>query len=54
VPIAANIPLSALACNSVETCGTAHKSKPAGARAYLTKPFDVRELLRILDDLLAE
>jgi DNA-binding response OmpR family regulator len=26
----------------------------AGARAYFTKPFDVRELMRLIDEILAE
>jgi DNA-binding response OmpR family regulator len=36
------------------TAGQADRLIDAGARAYLTKPFDVKQFLAVVDQLLSE
>ena len=49
-PATSSIPVVVLSADA--TPGQVQRLLSAGASAYLTKPFDVRELLRILDDVL--
>jgi signal transduction histidine kinase/CheY-like chemotaxis protein len=51
-PATASIPVVILSADA--TPGQVQRLLSAGASAYLTKPLDVRELLRILDDAIAE
>jgi signal transduction histidine kinase len=51
-PVTASIPVVIVSADA--TAGQIQRLRSAGATAYLTKPFDVRELLRIVDDVLAE
>jgi CheY-like chemotaxis protein len=50
-PLTASIPVVIVSADA--TPGQVQRLTTAGARAYLTKPLDVRELLRILDESLA-
>ena len=49
-PRTAAIPVAIVSADA--TPGQVERLLAAGARAYLTKPLDVRELLRLLDELL--
>jgi len=51
-PATTSIPVVVLSADA--TPGQVQRLLSAGASAYLTKPFDVRELLRIIDDILAD
>ncbi|MPY94530.1 MAG: response regulator [Acidimicrobiia bacterium] len=51
-PTTATIPVVILSADA--TPGQVQRLLASGAAAYLTKPFDVRQLLRVLDDLLPD
>jgi signal transduction histidine kinase/CheY-like chemotaxis protein len=51
-PATASIPVIVVSADA--TAGQIQRILTAGASAYLTKPLDVRELLRLLDEALAE
>ena len=51
-PATTSIPVVILSADA--TPGQVQRLLSAGASAYLTKPFDVRELLRIVDDTLTD
>jgi CheY-like chemotaxis protein len=50
-PVTASIPVVIVSADA--TSGRVQRLLASGAVAYLTKPFDVRELLRILDSVLS-
>jgi CheY-like chemotaxis protein len=50
-PVTASIPVVVVSADA--TPGQIQRLTAAGAMAYLTKPLDVRELLRLLDEVLA-
>jgi PAS domain S-box-containing protein len=51
-PMTASIPVVVVSADA--TSGQVQRMLAAGASAYLTKPIDVRELLGVLDDALAQ
>ena len=51
-PMTASIPVVVVSADA--TNGQVQRMLAAGASAYLTKPIDVRELLGVLDEALAQ
>ena len=51
-PTTASIPVVIVSADA--TPGQVQRLLSAGAAAYLTKPIDVHELLRLLDDIVAD
>jgi CheY-like chemotaxis protein len=49
-PVTSKIPVIIVSADA--TVGQVQRLKSAGATAYLTKPFNVKELLQIVDDIL--
>ena len=49
-PVTAKVPVVIVSADA--TLGQIQRLKSAGATAYLTKPFNVKELLQIVDDIL--
>jgi CheY-like chemotaxis protein len=51
-PATASIPVVIVSADA--TPGQIQRHLSAGAAAYLTKPIDVRELLRVVDDAIGD